>query len=355
MARARLQECWFFLLMVTMSGVSRAQSALLDLPLQSPAAEVTQRVGLTDITIKYHRPSVRDRKIWDGVVPYGKLWRTGANVNTTISFSDPVTIDGKPLDKGIYGLHIIPNADEWTIIFSRNSTSWGSFFYDQSEDALRINVKPTPAVMHEALTFEFDHLQPSSAVVELEWEKLEVPFTVSVDLHDLVLASLKRQLRTLAAYNWASWDSAADYLLNHKTDLDIALTYADKSIRLEDRFDNEVTKSNILFALDRKPEATAAQNLALKLATPQQTHDLALERLSEKRNQEAFAIFRENAAKHPDQWFVHEGLARIDSAQNNAESAKKELKLALAAAPDDQKTYVNGLITQLDAGKDINQ
>ena len=144
-----------YLLCLTMADipkVGRAQSSVLDLPLQSQSAEVSQTIGITDIAIKYHRPLVNDRKIWDGLAPYGKVWRAGANINTTISFSDPVTIEGQPLDKGTYGLHVIPNIEEWTVIFSKNSTSWGSFTYDQSEDALRVTVTPRPAEMQNALT-----------------------------------------------------------------------------------------------------------------------------------------------------------------------------------------------------------
>lgn len=195
MFRAASRALLFCLLMVAMSGVSPAQSFVLDLPLQSQRAQVSQRIGLTDVTISYHRPLVNGRKVWGGLVPYGTVWRAGANENTTITFSDPVLIEGKPLDKGTYGLHMIPNADEWTIIFSTNSTSWGSFTYDQKEDALRVTVKPQTADMHNALIYDFDQLQPDSAVVELEWEKVAVPFKISVNVHDVVQASLKKQLR----------------------------------------------------------------------------------------------------------------------------------------------------------------
>src|SRR5450631_1958520 len=133
-----------------------AQSTQLDLPLQSQHAIVTQRLGVTDVTINYHRPLANGRKVWGGLVPYGQVWRAGANENTTITFTDPVTIEGKPLDKGTYGLHMIPNADEWTIIFSKNYTSWGAFTYDQAEDALRVNVKPVAADLHNAVTYNFD-------------------------------------------------------------------------------------------------------------------------------------------------------------------------------------------------------
>ncbi len=354
MIRAALQGFCFCLLMAAMSAVSPAQSFVLDLPDPSQRAEISQKIGITSITINYHRPLVKNRKIWDGLVPYGKVWRAGANENTTISFSDPVMIEGKPLEKGAYGLHMIPNADEWTIIFSKNSTSWGSFTYDQAEDALRVTVKPRAADMHDALTYDFDQLQPDSAVVELEWEKVAVPFKVSVDVHDAVQASLKRQLRNLSQFTWMSWDDAANYLLTEKIAFDDALTYANKSIENEDRYDNEMTKSKVLQALNRKDDAAVAEKKALSLANPLQVHLFARQLQGQKRNEEAFAIFRDNAKKHPDQWFVHTGLARMYCAQGKFDDATKEIKLAVSAAPDNQKSYLDGLERQLESKQDIN-
>ena len=359
MFRAALRGFLFCLLMAALSGamseLSPAQSFVLDLPRQSQRAQISQRIGITDITIGYHRPLVNGRKVWDDLVPYGKVWRAGANENTTITFSDPVLIEGKPLDSGTYGLHMIPNADEWTIIFSKNSTSWGAFTYAEAEDALRVTVKPKAADMHNALTYDFDQLQPDSAVVELEWEKVAVPFKVAVDVHDVVQASLKKQLRNLSQYTWMSWDDAASYLLTEKIALDDALNYSNKSIENEDRYDNELTKSKVLTALNRKDEAAIAQKKALDMASPLQIHLYARQLQAEKRSDEAFVIFRENAKKHPDQWFVHSGLARMYCAQGNFDDAAREMKLALAGAPDNQKSYVDGLVKRLEAKQDINK
>ena len=144
-------------------------------------------------------------------------------------------------------------------------------------------------------------------MVELEWEKVAVPFNVSVDVHALMQASLKKQIRNLSGYSWNGWDDAANYLLAQKIGLDDALTYANKSIENEDRYDNEMTKAKVLTALDRKGEAAAAEMKALSLASPFQLHAYARQLLGEKRNDEAFAIFLENARKHPEQWFVHMG------------------------------------------------
>ena len=340
--------------LVTMTGFSFAQALVLDLPDQSQKAQVSQRIGITDITISYHRPLVNDRKIWGNLVPYGQVWRAGANINTTITFSDPVTIEGKPLAAGTYGLHMIPNENEWTVIFSNNSTSWGSFTYKESEDALRVNVKPATADMHNALTYDFDQVKPDSTVVELEWEKVAVPFRVAVDVHPVVEASLQKQLRNLSQYTWISWDEAANYLLAEKTDYDLALTYENKSIENEDRYDNEITKSKILFALNRKDDGLAAQKRALDMATPLQIHFFARGLQGEKRYDEAFVIFRENAQKHPDLWFTHTGMARIYSSQSKFDDAAKEMRLALAAAPENQRGYVAGLVKKLESKQDIN-
>ena len=339
---------------LAISGICFAQSVVLDLPRQSQHARVTQRIGITDITINYHRPLVNNRKVWGALVPYGEVWRAGANENTTISFSDPVTIEGQPIDKGTYGLHMIPNADQWTVIFSKAATSWGAFTYSQSEDALRVTVKPQTTEMHNALTYDFDDVQPNSAVVTMTWEKVAVPFKVGVDVHSIVEAAMKKQLRGLGQYTWEGWDEAANYLLAEKVGLDDALTYSSRSIEVEDRYDNEMTKSKILAALNRKDDAAAAQKKALAQANPLQLHLYARGLQGEKRNDEAFAIFRENAAKHPDLWFVHSGLARLYCSQGKFDDAAKEMKVALASAPESQKTYVDGLVKKLESKQDIN-
>src|ERR1700737_507209 len=206
-------------LFVLLSGLSlasfcRAQTAtgetlMLDLPRQSQHALLTQRIGITDITINYHRPLSNSRQIWGKVVPYGEVWRAGANENTIITFSDPVTIEGQPLDKGAYGLHMIPGENQWTVIFSKNSTAGGSFTSKQEEDALRVNVKPQTAELHDALAYDFDEVKPDSTVVTMRWDKVAVPFRVAVKVNDLVTASIHRQLHGLNQYYWEGWDDGA--------------------------------------------------------------------------------------------------------------------------------------------------
>jgi hypothetical protein len=338
-----------------MAPTSLAQSFLLNLPRQSQHAVVMQRVGITDITINYHRPLVGGRKVWGGIVPYGQVWRAGANENTTIDFSDAVTIEGQALPQGTYGLHMIPGENEWTIVFSKNYTSWGSFTYKQEEDALRVTVKPRPADSHEALTYDFDDVKPDSAVAVLEWEKLAVPFKIGVATNDIVAQNLHKQLRGLAQYAWDGWDDAANYLLTNKTDLDKALQYSDKSIQAEERYDNLMTKARVLDALGRKDDGAAARKLALAKANAVQMHTYARSLQGEGKQQEAFAIFRDNAKKNPDQWIVHVGLSRMYCGQGDFGNASKEINLAIASAPDQQKVPLQALARRLEAKEDINK
>ena len=345
----------FIACLLGLTSVCAAQSTQLDLPLQSQAAQVTQTIGITNITIKYHRPLVNGRKIWGDLVPYGQVWRAGANLNTTITFANDVMIEGKPLPAGTYGLHMIPNQDQWTVIFSKMSTAWGSFSYKESEDALRVDVKPQAAEFHNALAYDFDQLKPDSAVVVMSWDKLAVPFNVSVDVNKVVEASLHNQLRGLSQYTWDGWDDAATYLVDNKVDLDEALKYEDNSIGNEDRFENEMTKSRILEAMGKTTEATAAKDKALSLGTAPQLYGYGRQLQREGKQKEAFAVFKQAAQKDPNNWLSHAGLARIACGEGNYPQATKEMQLALAGAPDPAKSGVEGLIKKLQAQQDINK
>jgi tetratricopeptide (TPR) repeat protein len=337
------------------ANVCRGQSIILDLPRDSQHAVVTQRVGVTDITINYHRPLVKGRKIWGGVVSYGDVWRAGANENTTIAFSDPVTIEGKPLDKGIYGLHMIPAEDQWTVIFSKNSTSWGSFTYNPAEDALRVTAKPAATDLRDALTYDFDQLQPDSAVVTLRWEKIAVPFKVAVNVNDVVEQSLHKQLRGLGQYTWDGWNDAADYLVSHKMNLNEALRYTDESLKVEERYENLTTKSQALDALGKKDEAAKLRKLAMEKAGPFDLYGYGRQLQGEGKQDEAFAIYRTDANKYPDHWIVHAGLARVYSAKGDFDNALKEMKLAQAVAPDNAHSFVESQMRKLAAKEDINK
>jgi tetratricopeptide (TPR) repeat protein len=341
--------------LVLCSALALAQSFVLDLPRPSQHALLTQRVGITDITVNYHRPLVNGRKVWGSLVPYGQVWRAGANENTTIQFTSPVTVEGQSLAAGTYGLHMIPNENDWTIIFSKNSTSWGSFTYNQAEDALRVNVKPQPTDMHEALTYDFDDIKPDAAVLTLRWEKLAVPVKIGVNTHEIVEQSLHTQLRSLAQYTWMSWDDAANYLLAEKTDYEEALKYSDTSLQNEERFDNLMTKANVLEAMGKKDDASTARSKALTMANALQLHGYARQLMGQGKQAEAFQVFQQNAKKNPDQWVVHVGLSRMYSAQGDFAKAAQEMNTAIASAPQQQKQPLQNLAKRLEDKQDINK
>src|SRR4249919_2234591 len=342
------------LLGIAAVATSRAD---LELPDVSQLAVNKQRIGLTDITVKYHRPLVNGRKIWGGLVPYGKVWRAGANENTTIEFSDPVSVEGKPLPKGVYGLHMIPNQDSCTVIFSKTNTGWGSYSYDQKDDALRVDVKPRPlAEQKEALEFEFEDLKPTSTAVTLKWEKLGVPFSVSVNDADQTLQNIRAQLKGRGQFAWQALDQGAQFCLTRKINLDEALRWADASIQNEERFENLSTKADILKAMNRQDEAKAAWNKALEKATAPQVYSYGRGLQNQKQGAQAMEIFKEVAKRFPTGVYGSLAQARIKSAAGDFAGAASDAKQAQAAAPSDaQKQSIQALITRLDAKQDINK
>lgn len=346
-------------LCLTVAGLCQIASAQsdLNLPDVSQAADVKQRIALTDIKIKYHRPLVNGRKIWGALVPYGKVWRAGANENTTIEFSDPVSVEGKPLDKGTYGLHMIPNQNSCTVIFSKTNTAWGSYSYDQKDDALRVEVKPRPlAENKEALEFEFEDLKPTSTAVTLKWEKLGIPFTVSVNDAEQTLQNIRAQMKGGGQFAWQAPDQAAQFCLTRKINLDEALKWADLSIQNEERFENLSTKADILKALNRPDEAKTAWNKALEKSAAPQLYSYGRQLQNQKKGPEAMEIFKEVAKRFPNGVYGYLAQARIKSAAGDFAGALSDAKQAQTAAPSEaQKQAIQGLIDRLQAKQDINK
>jgi hypothetical protein len=328
----------------------------IGLPDASQAAQVKQRIGVADVTITYHRPLVNGRKVWGALVPFGQVWRAGANENTTFEVSEPVFVEDKPLAKGVYGLHMIPTADTWTIIFSKAATSWGSYTYSESEDALRVTVKPRPVEMEEALEYEFEDLKPDSAMATLKWEKLAVPFRVSVTDEQTTLPFLRNQLRGRAQYSWGPLNEAAQYCLTKKVALDEGLKWAEQSVQTEERFENLSTKAELLQAMNRADDAKKARTHALEIATPGQLYSRARQLQQQKRDGEAMELFQAVVKRAPQDVFGHLAQSRIKSAAGDFDGALAEAKTAQSVAPSEQqKAAIKGLIDRLQAKQDINK
>jgi hypothetical protein len=353
-----------------------AQTPVLTVPPSgnNQKASVTQFIGPVKITVNYSSPSVRDRrgKIWGTLVPYGLTpqgtgvsknvpWRAGANENTTFSASEPVTIEGKPLAAGTYGLHMIPGQDEWTIIFSKNANAWGSFFYDESEDALRVNVKPHKHEYREWLTYEFPVRKPDEAMVELQWEELAVPFTIKANVNGSYMTHLRRELTNLQGFDYRSYMAAAQFCVQANTDLEQGMKWAEAAISMpgvgQANFDTLSTKAQVLSKLGKESEAKAAMTLALNQpgTTPLQIHTYGRQLLAAHKNAEAMEIFKLNAQRNGDAWPVHVGLARGYSAQGDLQKALEHAKKALPQAPDDlNRNSLDSMIKTLSAGTAIN-
>jgi hypothetical protein len=325
----------------------------LELPDASQLAVTKQRIGLTDITITYHRPLVNGRKVWGGIVPLGEVWRAGANDNTTIKFSDAVSVEGQPLAKGTYGLHMIPTADSWTVIFSKMSSAWGSYTYKQEEDALRVNVKPLPGEMKEALEFSFEDLTPDTVKITLRWEKIVVPFKVAIDA-EATVAHIRNQMRGRAQYEWDALNDAAQFCVNKKVNLDEALKWADQSIQNEERFENLSTKSDVLKAMNKPEDAKKTWEKAIAKTTAPQLYSYARRLMIEKKEAEAMEILKEVAKRYPESPFGHLANARLKSAAGDFAGAAEDVKKAQAVAiSDQQRTALKPLLERLQAKQDI--
>ena len=331
-----------------------SQATELNLPRISQHGVTTQTIGISTVTIEYSRPLAGTREVWGKIVPYGKVWRSGANENTTITFSDDVSVEGKPLAAGTYGLHMIPDKDQWTIIFSKNSTSWGSFSYDEKEDALRVTVKPAASAAFDTLTYTFDDVKPDSAAATLRWEKIAVPFRVSVDVKAATLKSIRNQLRSVGGFTWAGYDEAANWCLDNNYNLEEALKWEDTSIQNEDRFENLETKSRILDAMGKKDEAAKTLSVAFAKASATQLYVYArgLQRAGDAKR--AFEIYPQVVKRDPNHWLSHVAQARLASHAGDYAAASKEMKLAIAGAPDANKPFLEPMLAKLETKADIN-
>jgi hypothetical protein len=237
-----------------------AQPPQVTTPRPSPNASVEQAVGITEIAVHYSRPGVKGRVIWGQLVPYGQVWRTGANENTTITFSTPVKVEGHELPAGTYGVQTIPTAQEWTLILSKDADRWGAFTYDPQHDALRVTVKPQAAPEQEWMSFEFSDLAETSAVLALRWEKLRVPIRLEVDTPKLTVAAAR------AAIRWQTLVQVAGYCVQNGSCLDDAAHWLDASIALEPTFGNQRLKAMLLAKRNNYKEAVAVGERALAAA-----------------------------------------------------------------------------------------
>ena len=331
---------------VTLAPTSSiAQAPPLVLPKQSPRASVGQTIGLTSIAISYDRPAVNGREIWGALVPFDSVWRAGANENTVISFTSPVKIDGKTLEAGRYGLHMLPTKGEWTVILSREANAWGSFSYDPAEDALRITTTPVPGEMHERLAYTFDDPTDSTVVATLRWEKLAVPFTIVVDSRAVVVDSLRQQLRGLQRFSWQPWSQAAAWCAANHVNLDQAVTWADQSIGLNENFTNLRVKAALLDQRGDQAGAAAAAQRSLAVANEADMNTYGYLLMGQGKVDSAIAIFRKNTRDYPKSWNTYDSLGEAYAKKGDKKQAAANYAKALAMVDNDaQKKRIEGVL-----------
>ena len=251
-----------FPLVLAVAALAAPAFAQFESPQPSPKATLTQRVGLTDVTLSYSRPSVNGRAIWGALVPLDKPWRTGANAATTITFSDDVTVEGQKLAAGTYSIFTIPGKAEWTVIFNNDAKLWGETDYDAAKDALRVKVKPQAAEMLDTLHIGFPSIGATSAVLAIEWEKLRVPVTVGVDVD----AKIRKSVAAAETASWQAPMMAARYWFDAKTNKEEAWKLLEKSIATNKNYVNVSRKARVLADEGKVAEAVKFGDEALALA-----------------------------------------------------------------------------------------
>ena len=367
--------------LLLVAAAAHAQTVTVPPSGANQKASVTQHLGLVAVTIDYSSPDVtsptgedRTGKIWGQLVPYGMAnlgfgtcgdncpWRAGANENTVFTVSHDVEIEGKPLAAGSYGLHMIPGEAEWTIIFSHNHDSWGSFFYDEAEDSLRVAVKPEKGEYTHWLTYDFTDRQLDKATVALKWEHMKVPFSITVpNANEIYLANMRNELRSAAGFNWQGWNAAVQFCLQNNTNLEEAQQWAENAVSLP--FigqENFVTLSTLAQVQAARGLADQADETLMKAvhhatATPISVHQVGRQMIAMGNAEKAMEVFELNAKRHPNTWPVNVGLARGHSALGHYEDAMKYVELAIENAPDDlNRNNLQNMLKMLAEKKDVN-
>ena len=357
---------------------SASATAQMDVPPSggNPRAFISEEVGITSISVKYSRPDVnkREGKVYgDGnLVPYGfstqsfvtnrntAPWRAGANEATVVTFEHDVKVEGKDLKAGSYALFMAMGVTDVTLIFSKQTEAWGSFYYKEEDDVLRVNVKPVVLDKSvEWLKYEFIEHKEKYCVISMQWEKLSVPFKVEVDVDNIVLARLREQVTSIKNFNSTNMLQASSWCFNKNINLEEALTWAQRAVTGFQGQRSYVSMRNLAVGyekLNRMPQADSVMNEALTLANPNQFTAYARILITAKRADKALEVMLASQKKNGDVFAVNNGLMYVYSAKADFKNALKFADKAMAQAPNEAgKKQIEGFIAKLKEGKDINQ
>lgn len=320
----------------------------------SPAASVTQKVGISMVTVNYSRPSVKGRVIWGELVPYGwnkqsfgnqnsAPWRAGANENTTIEFSHDAKVAGQTVPAGRYGLFFtINNDDTGEVILSKDSRSWGSFFYEPAHDQLRAKIQLRSIPMTELLTYDFINFTKNSAELVLNWEKKQFPVMIEFAVDDIVMANAEEELKGPVGFNWQGFASAANYAMQNKVMLDKGLTWADKAITMNKSFNTLMAKAGILKQLGRTDEAEKTKAEAMTLGSEADLNQYGYQLINQGKHDDAIAIMKQNTDRHPESANAWDSLGEAYALKGDKPNAVKSFKKSLSLNPP-EATKLNSL------------
>lgn len=338
------------MLFLFVSAIS-IQAQNITQPRASQEATITQRLGISDVSIVYHSPAVKGRKIWGATIPYGSIWRAGANENTTIHFTHDAMVEGKPIAAGTYGLFMVPGENEFEILFSKYHQSWGTITPTEDEVVLKVTVVPTVIPSQEWLSFNFIDRGSKSLTAALQWDTLSVPFKIEYDVNKIVVDNARAELKGLAGFG-QGYNQAASYCLRNDYNLEEAMTWIDRSISNGKSFLNLSVKSGLLAKQDKTEASAKLMEEAITLANPNQLNQHGYQLLGQGDAKGAIKIFTMNVEKNPDHvfiWGFTDSLGEAYLADGNKKMALKYYKQAKTKAPEAQQAYLDGVIAGIEA------
>lgn len=311
----------------------------------SPAAMVAQTIGISTVTVKYSRPSVRGREIWGAIVPYGwnaqgfgnnkeAPWRAGANENTVIEFSHPATLAGKPMPAGSYGLFFVINKDNTgEVVLSKDYRSWGSFWYEPGQDVLRSKIQLRDIANTEMLTYEFIHVTKNSAELVLNWEKKQFPVKVEFAVTDIVMANAVEELKSTTGFSWQGYSSAANYALQNNVNLDQAMKWIDQAITQNKSFTTLRIKSDLLKQTGKTADADKVMKDALAISTEAELNSYGYQLINQNEYDKAIEVLAMNTERYPKSANTWDSLGEAYAVKGDKTNAIKHFKKSLSMNP----------------------
>jgi len=311
----------------------------------SPAAVVSQIIGISTITVNYSRPSVKGREVWGNLVPYGwnvqgfgagtsAPWRAGANENSTIKLTHDAKVEGQTVPAGTYGLFFVVNKDNTgEVILSKDSRSWGSFFYDPKQDQLRARIQTREISNTELLTYDFINTSKTAAELVLNWEKKQLPVKIEFDVDKIVMANAAEELKGPVGFNWQGFSSAANYALQNNINQEQALKWIDQAIAQNRNFNTLNIKSGLLKQTGKSEEAEKLVTEAISIATENELNAYGYTLLGQGENDKAISIFQLNTQRFPKSANTWDSLGEAYATKGDKKNAVTSFKKSLSMNP----------------------